>query len=35
MPDACDREVELRWVELNYGAELADRVRRYLSERAR
>ncbi|MBI5481945.1 MAG: hypothetical protein HY906_24030 [Deltaproteobacteria bacterium] len=33
MPGATDTEVMLRWVELNYGRELADRLRAYLAQR--
>lgn len=33
MPGASEREVLLRWVALNYGAELAEHVRRYVHER--
>lgn len=33
MPDASEEDVKLRWVELNYGPELAARVRAYLRAR--
>lgn len=32
-PEASDREIGLLFVELHYGADLANRVRRYLEER--
>ena len=35
MPGATEEEVGLRFVELHYGRELADEVRRYLAERRR
>jgi hypothetical protein len=34
MPEASELEVDLRFVELHYGRELADDVRRYLAARA-
>ncbi len=34
MPDATDAEVMDRWVGLNYGEDLAGRIRRYLLDRA-
>lgn len=33
-PELDARGRQLRWVELHYGHDLADRVRRYLAERA-
>ena len=33
MPCATERELAIRWVELNYGAELAARVSAYLVAR--
>ena len=30
-PGTDERELQLRWVEQHYGAELAQRVRRYLA----
>jgi len=35
MPSASEGEVLLRWVALQYGAELGERVRRYIRARAR
>ena len=32
-PAFTDEEVRLKWVELAYGADLADRLRAYLRER--
>lgn len=34
MPDASETEIGLRFVELNYGRELAEAVRRHLAEKA-
>jgi hypothetical protein len=34
MPEASELEVNLRFVELHYGRELADDVRRYLAARS-
>ena len=34
-PALTDEEVRLRWAEIHYGHDLADRVRRYLAERRR
>lgn len=31
-PDAAETEIGLEFVELNYGSELADGLRRYLAE---
>ena len=30
MPEASERDVLLRWVALQYGSDLAERVRRYV-----
>ena len=34
-PDLGPQEVDLKFVELHYGKELASRVRRYLEDRSR
>jgi len=34
-PDATEREVQLRWVALEYGDELARRIAGYLAARGR
>jgi hypothetical protein len=34
-PDMTPRELDLRFVELHYGHDLADRLRRHLEERDR
>jgi hypothetical protein len=34
-PGLTDEEVRLRWAEIHYGRDLADRVRRHLAERRR
>ncbi len=34
-PDWSEQEVKLFWVEVHYGKDLADRVRKYLADRAR
>ena len=33
MPGASEREVLLRWVSLNYGRDLAERVAAYMNDR--
>lgn len=33
MPGASERDVLLRWVALQYGSDLAERVRRYMQAR--
>jgi hypothetical protein len=32
-PETSERELLLRWAAVNYGEDLAERVRRYLDER--
>jgi hypothetical protein len=34
MPEAAERELQLRWVELHYGRDLAVRVRAFLARRS-
>lgn len=34
-PSLSDQEVLLRWAEIHYGRDLAERVRAYLHQRAR
>ena len=31
-PDCCEEEIKLRFIALNYGQELADKVRAYLGK---